>query len=148
MSHQLGYAKPLGFGSVKVTVDRLASVNWGERLRSLEENAGWKESPRTKVNELKAEFRQTMVELYPDEFKAVLADLLAILGGPPELPIHYPRPTQHTDPAYPSFEWFVGNKRRVQEMGRGQLPDPETLALASEDSEGLRLIRKDGTQES
>ncbi len=32
MVHRLGYAKPLGFGSVKVTVETVEIVNWKKRI--------------------------------------------------------------------------------------------------------------------
>ncbi|MBW2030883.1 MAG: TIGR03986 family CRISPR-associated RAMP protein, partial [Deltaproteobacteria bacterium] len=41
MFHRLGYAKPLGFGSVKVTVESVQILDWETRLQSLEQDAGW-----------------------------------------------------------------------------------------------------------
>ncbi|MGC9400702.1 MAG: TIGR03986 family type III CRISPR-associated RAMP protein [Anaerolineae bacterium] len=145
--HRLGYAKPLGFGSVKVTVDKLETVNWCERLQSLNAKAGWQEADRAEIDDLKKDFLQTMRDLYGEEFDdKVLADLHALLGKPPELPIHYPRPTRQFKPDHPQYEWFVGNKKRIEDKQKSKrkLPEPVTLDLASKDKRGLPLIDKDG----
>ena len=119
-------------------------------LQLLDENAGWdtlkNEKAKEKVDELKSEFLKKMYEVYGTEFEDVLADLRVLLRPPdsPDLPIHYPRPTRDVNTQHPSFEWFVGNKRRGQKQGRGELPEPQVLPLASKDKNGLGLITKDG----
>jgi len=137
MFHRLGYAKPLGFGSVKVTVQQVQIIDWEARLRSPEPEAGWQPiewAPH------KQAFLQRMREQYGQQFDEVLADLRALLGTPPELPIHYPRPTEQFDPNHPQFEWFMGNKRRIEQR------DPKSVALplAKDDVNGLPLIDKKG----
>ncbi len=151
--HRLGYAKPLGFGSVRVMVDEVETVNWRERIASLSAEAGWQEGDREKVDDLKKDFLQTMRDLYGEEFDAkVLADLHALLGEPPEdLPVHYPRPSEEPRADGENYEWFVGNEERAKNKHkpknkRKNLPEPVTLDLASEDVQGLPLINKDGNE--
>jgi len=143
MVHRLGYAKPLGFGSVKVTVESVQTIDWEARLQSVESNTGWQTIDGAQH---KREFLTTMQAFYGDKFGEVLADLRALLGTSPELPIHYPRPTRRFDPNHPQFEWFVGNKRRVERRSRGDLPEPEALRLAKDDTVGLPLIDKNGNE--
>ena len=133
MYHRLGYAKPLGFGSVKITVESVQIINWEERLQSMEPKAGWQFLDDAQKH--KQKFLDEMRALYGNEFNEVLADLRALLGEPPELPIHYPRPTEQFDPDHPQFEWFVGNKRRSE---------PVVLPLAKDDKAGLPLLDKKG----
>lgn len=135
--HRLGFAKPLGFGSVKITVQDLQVLDPKQRYDSLEKN-GWQPIP---------DWRARLVET----FKTALAnhhgfanfdampnvqDLRALLSESAEdLPIHYPRSSRQTDPEGKNFEWFMGNNRYVR----------QPLALATEDR-GLPLIMRDGTE--
>lgn len=133
MFHRLGYAKPLGFGSIKITVDSLKKIDdWSERLSSLDSEAGW--SPANKIA-LKKDFIEEMRSMYHEEFDNVLLDLKMLLSAPPDLPIHYPRPKQSLDKDHPQYEWFMGNKRRVVGIA---------LDLAKDDTKGLPLIDKNG----
>jgi CRISPR-associated protein (TIGR03986 family) len=132
--HRLGYAKPLGFGSVKVRVDELKTVDWSTRLQSLDANAGWQEVDRTKVVILKRKFLRAMRDLYGNEFDKVLDDLRALLSEPPGgLPVHYPRTDSKPDPEGKNYEWFMGNKQRKQ-----------ALPLAAEDTRGFPHWNKKG----
>lgn len=146
MVHRLGYAKPLGFGSVKVTVEKMEIIDWKKRLQSIAPNAGWQSKDRKKIAELKQKFLNEMLVLYGDEFKKVLADLRALLGTPSGLPIHYPRPTMSLDlENHPQYEWFAGNKRRIDKLGKREIPEPAALGLAENDA-GLPLIDKSGRE--
>jgi len=137
MFHRLGYAKPLGFGSVKITVEQVQLIDWSTRLGSLTIDAGWVNVPSDKMQEYKKAFLSTMRRLYGDEFESiVLSDLRALLGEPPNLPIHYPRTGETPDPEGKNFEWFVGNKRRESHG--------VTLPIAPRDTEGLPLMNKKG----
>jgi CRISPR-associated protein (TIGR03986 family) len=133
MFHRLGYAKPLGFGSIKITIDSLQMIDWNRRLNSLDSNAGWYGADKTT---LKDNFLKEMRSIYPDDFDNVLSDLRALLRMPPNLPIHYPRPTKSFNPDHPQFEWFMGNKKR-QEEGFA-------LDIAANDTRGLPTIDKNG----
>jgi len=142
MVHRLGYAKPLGFGSVKVTIEKTEIMNWETRLKSIGPNSGWQS-----VNG--AQFKQGFLEetrtYYGEKFYDLLAELRALLGTPPDLPIHYPRPTKRLDPKHhPQYEWFVGNKRRIEKHHSGKLPAPVALGLATKVEHGLPLIKKKG----
>lgn len=148
MVHRLGYAKPLGFGSVKVTVMRAKTIDWEKRLQSLDPNVGWRPIGTEGVAKLKRDFLQKIRDLYGDEFNEVLADLRALLGTRPGLPIHYPRPTRHPDQQqHPQYEWFVGNnRRRTAHEGSNKrgLPSPVALGLAKDAEDCLPMIEKDG----
>jgi len=143
LHHRLGYAKPLGFGSIKLTIDSLMVLHWEERFISLNADAGWK--PKTeKIASLVNDFLDYMRQYYGQIYGSVLHDLRSILREPPDLPVHYPRPDDTPNPEGKQFEWFVGNKKRVEKMGKGDLPDPVVLPLAIEDVEGFPLISKEG----
>ena len=146
--HRLGYAKPLGFGSVKITVEKVEIVDWQKRLQSIEAGAGWNSVSEQHWKQYKANFLHEMRQIYGSDFDEVLADLQALLGEPPDLPIHYPRPTRQFNLDHPQFEWFVGNKRRIEDKRRGRdnLPEPVALPLAKEDETGLPLIDKKGKE--
>ncbi len=148
MYHRLGYAKPLGFGSVKITVEKVEIVNWQKRLQSIEAGTGWNSVSEQHWKQYKANFLHEMRQIYGSDFDEVLADLRALLGNPPDLPIHYPRPTKRFDPDHPQFEWFVGNKRRIEDKrrGKGNLPEPVALPLAKDDKRGLPLMDKKGKE--
>lgn len=125
MHHRLGYAKPLGFGSVKVEVNSLEVVNWAERLASLEPEAGWHEV-LAKKSELVANFKAEMQRLHGASFAQLVAELKAVLTEhPAKLPIHYPRLASEPDPEGKNFKWFQQHKGDV-------------LALAGDDK-GLML---------
>jgi CRISPR-associated protein (TIGR03986 family) len=150
--HRLGYAKPLGFGSIKVHVASFKTLDWVARLASIKADAGWPQGETTldirqRIDQLKANFLTQVRILYGvDSFDSVLADLRALLGPPPEnIPIHYPRPQENLDiENHPQFEWFVGNKRRVENYPKKIEYPPVVLPKADKDREGLPLIGADG----
>jgi hypothetical protein len=86
-------------------------------------------------------FQETMAALYGAPFDELenVRDLKALLGEPPELPIHYPRVDRKPSAEGKNFEWFVGNKRSGRDGGPRVVLD-----LADEDKEGLPLIDKQG----
>ncbi|NLG85434.1 MAG: TIGR03986 family CRISPR-associated RAMP protein [Firmicutes bacterium] len=144
MVHRLGLAKPLGFGSVKVQVEKVKTIDWATRLSSVAKGAGWIALPKDRQEELKKSFLEEMRKLYGAEFDNVLKDLQSLLGPPPNPRIHYPRPAEQLNQDKQlQYEWFVGNNRRRRKQG---LPLPVALPLASEDKEGLPLINKEGQE--
>ncbi len=143
MVHRLGYAKPLGFGSVKVTVEKTEIIDWETRLKSIEPNSGWQ---TVNLSKYKQDFLKEMRTYYGKKFDELLAELRALLGTPPGLPIHYPRPTVRLDSNHPQYEWFVGNKRRIEKYQSSKPPEPVALGLATEVDHGLPLIKKDGKE--
>lgn len=154
--HRLGYAKPLGFGSVTIKVTKVEQMLPGERYRSLAQDGGWKDVFAEK-DDLKTIFKKAMESIYlekPSEnvtgktvgykqylkglsqetFESLpnIQDLKALLSEPEaSLPIHYPRPSDEPGEDE-NFRWFVKNTR---------LPaaQKQVLALAPEDTEGLHL---------
>jgi CRISPR-associated protein (TIGR03986 family) len=136
MVHRLGYAKPLGFGSVNVTVEKIKIIDWKKRLASIEPDTGWE--PASKDG-YKQDFLKKMYVCYGEKFNNLLAELRSLLGTPPDLPVHYPRPSKRLDTKkYPQYEWFVGNNRRIR-RGKGV-----SLGLATDVKNGLPLIDKNG----
>ncbi len=143
MFHRLGYAKPLSFGSVKISVNDIEIIDWEERLTSFTAKTGWKTFEEG-ASKLKEDFKNAMYTNYGEIFITLLSELKALLGKQ-VLPIHYPRPTEQLDPEHPSYEWFAGNKKRkINE----KLPDPVALKLATDKMAGLPLIDKNGKQEN
>jgi CRISPR-associated protein (TIGR03986 family) len=139
--HRLGFAKPLGFGSVKVSVDTVEVLNPGERYTSLT-TSGWHKVERGLWQQQCVEkFKAAMQRRYNkafDELKNV-QDLKALLGTAPTIQVHYPRPpynaTTKPDPEGKQYEWFMGNKKKKL-----------ALKLAPDDTEGLLLINKNGNE--
>ncbi len=149
LQHRLGYAKPLGFGSVKIKVETVKLLNWQQRYATPDAGAGWQEplAPE-EIQKHKGGFLDTMRGLYGTEFDDVLEDIVKLATAPStSYTVHYPRPTSKLDMENnPPYEWFVGNKSRVAERKKGKkkLPGPLALPVAQQDDEGLPLIKKDG----
>ena len=138
----MGYAKPLGFGSVKITVTQVEIDDLAHRYASLEQRD--KQDALADKERWVDLFRQTLSSMYDDtDFSHLpnIEDLLALAGEPPDLPIHYPRTTRTPAVEGKNFEWFVGNKRAGRNAGpRLSLP------LAVRDNEGLPLLNKKGRE--
>jgi CRISPR-associated protein (TIGR03986 family) len=139
--HRLGFAKPLGFGSVKVSVNTVEVLNPCERYASLTTN-GWHNVERKLWQQQCVEkFKTAMQRRYNKVFDKLknVQDLKALLGTAPTIAVHYPRPpyngTSEPDPEGKQYEWFIGNKKRKL-----------ALKLALEDTEGLPIIDKDGNE--
>jgi len=120
--HRLGMGKPLGFGSVELSVDAGKShLYTGEqmfaRLEALDstvEAADW--------SGLAADFETAMAVA----FRAVLAAArTAFVGFAGNVPVHYPRTAVRS----PTYEWFKDNERPqggklpLPLLGGGTLPD-------------------------
>jgi CRISPR-associated protein (TIGR03986 family) len=147
MVHRLGYAKPLGFGSVEISVKTVKIFDFAARYKSIYE-PGILEKTGSKLQNLKKDcirsFKDAMIDAYPEHssFNELdsIKDLQALLGQEPQLPVHYPRPPSskgdipEPDPEGKQFEWFVGNKRKHK----------LALPLAADDIEGFPLIKKNG----
>lgn len=112
---KLGSGKPLGFGSVEVTVDvartRLSTGRQlAHRLRSLSsspETADW--------SQLSEQFEEAMTR----RFGGVLdAFRHAAVGFAADVDVHYPRPYQGA----PGYEWFVDNEKASRHGKARSLP--------------------------
>jgi len=140
--HRLGFAKPLGFGSVKITVRRASILNAGNRY-----GEQWLQNDAVIENEalqnwiaaLIEKFEETMSRAYTQPFEELehVREILALLRDPaPDLPVHYPRSQKQPSEEGKNFEWFMGNNRNKQARLVLELPSQE---------EGLPLIDKKGT---
>jgi CRISPR-associated protein (TIGR03986 family) len=144
--HRFGGGKPLGFGSVKLSVessDIRKGASWKEFYQSLDdrENGRLNES---EVLELGSDFKTLIESTYPTVFNSFLC---ACKGFSTNLPIHYPRARRYeeikrrnaegngyhtdrieylnpTDTSLPphvdglAYEWFVENsKGKIQTFG-------------------------------
>jgi len=134
--HRLGYAKPLGFGSVQIEISDVKVLDARARYNSLIDD-GWK--PVADRSTCIDQFKRALAEHYGDgDFKGLenIQDLRILLGDPVKnLPVHYPRTARDADPAGKNFEWFMGNNRSA------------TYALLRpEKDQGLPLITRDGDE--
>lgn len=135
--HRLGFAKPLGFGSVQVKVTGIQILDPAQRYASLSAD-GWQsvDNWQTKCVE---PFKAALAQRYGSADFASLPhvqDMQALLSEPPNgLPVHYPRTARRADPEGRNFEWFMGNNRY----------HGYTLAPATQDK-GLPLMTRDGTE--
>lgn len=112
--HRLGYAKPLGFGSVRVRVKQLDVLDTNNRYAALTPAVTSSELDTAKREELRQQFKRAMERAYGRDFAELpqIHDLLTLLSAPEaDLPIHYPRPEIAVDPEGKNYEWFMGNNR-------------------------------------
>lgn len=151
--HRLGFAKPLGFGSVTINIDHLEILSPQKRYGALDKT-GWSPIRRDDWSEKYiAPFQAAMAARYGKEFYSLdnVQDLIALLSEPQKCDhIHYPRPpykdapdndATKPDPAGKQFEWFVGNKKRnAKKFHFNAFP----LPLAVEDTPGFELIDGEG----
>ena len=140
--HRLGYAKPLGFGSVRLSVDWGSTAlstggkpgdskagTWSAYWSSLEEHAAPARPAETVMATIEA-YKSAVAE--PQRFEDVpyIRAFLASSKGDPTLRVHYPRvwpgATAATgpvprDPELPSYKWFVANEQYGDKLS---LPQP------------------------
>jgi CRISPR-associated protein (TIGR03986 family) len=140
---RLGYAKPLGFGSVRLSVERVEVLDLQVRYASLAQR-GWRNAPVGERSTWLARFEMAMQRCYGRALRELrnVLDLLTLLSEPrPGHPrhIHYPRTDLKPDPEGKNFEWFVTNKvkrTKVEQAG-------PNLALETPGEEkGLILLAK------
>jgi len=150
MYHRLGFAKPLGFGSVEVSVEHVQVLQPQERYTSLRRPEwGWTTDldPARYIaafkNALRQAYNQGSFEALPN-----VLDLRKLLSAQDVRQIHYPRSSETPTEDGENFKWFVGNKRRLEDTkkppARRRLPDPELLPLPPDDTAGLRLMDERG----
>ncbi len=137
MYHRLGFAKPLGLGSVKTTIDGLRFLDRRARYESLED--GWLEAEET-ISQWIQDFKNAMREAYVTPFDSLpnVRDLKALLGEPALPHVHYPRSQDKPMENGQNFEWFMGNKRKLN----------LSLPLAPDDREGFPLLDRSGFPKS
>lgn len=111
MCHRLGFAKPLGFGSVSLRVSNLQIVDPEKHYAALAN--GWSERNGRKATWIDG-FKKALAETHGKDFNALdnVHDLRVLLSQPQSgLAIHYPRTPDAPDPEGKNFEWFMENKR-------------------------------------
>lgn len=139
---RLGYAKPLGFGSVKLSVDRVELLDLSARYSSLAAS-GWRNATTYELSDWQARFGEAMKRCYGKPIWKLpnIADLIALLSNPKlgqPLPVHYPRTDIYPDPEGKNFEWFVANKvksKKVADAGPNlmlEVPGSETGLIVLE----------------
>lgn len=125
MFHRLGYAKPLGLGSVSIEVMKLSLVRQSARYTesgSLGDAAAgrvdYTEQSNPTIDHFKTSTRglytDAMGRLYSQPFNELvnISDLRNLLSDeplPPDMRIHYPR--LRRDDIQDQFQWFVQNKK-------------------------------------
>ncbi|HEY4687753.1 MAG TPA: TIGR03986 family CRISPR-associated RAMP protein [Anaerolineae bacterium] len=132
MCHRLGFAKPLGFGSVMLTVTALQLMDPGKHYAGLD--GGW-EDAKSKKGAWITKFKDMLESRHGPAFADLdnVRDLQTLLSKPrSKLPIHYPRTADKPDPEGKNFEWFVENKRGEPGRKDGM---KSTLPLATEEED-------------
>lgn len=123
---RFGGGKPLGFGSVRLTIDS-CDVRTGTSLAARYES--WREEPTadSPSSDSTRAFQAAVIEAYGPpggtEFERVpfiQAFKVACTGHRDRLPVHYPRTSAAPNPDGESFKWFVANERND---ARHALPD-------------------------
>lgn len=139
--HRIGYGKPLGFGSVQITVEEVALIDWQQRLQSLDTSPSWRRVTASERNGWRADWAEAMQRVYgkPLEDLENIRDLRTLLMEPVDLPIHYPRTDTEPSPDGKNFEWFMENKRKAKSDANAG--PHHALALADRDTIGLPLLR-------
>lgn len=148
--HRLGYAKPLGFGSVRLDVDLDGTLlsrgeDWVSRYRTLgpAEDSPGPGSVNAILDDATAHFLTAASAGNNDKTSPLLDVFLAVAHGDASTPVHYPRIRPDNmnpdvpvppDPRGRSFEWFQQNEKDKQGKiieGRGRsLPGPEGEPLS------------------
>ncbi|MFZ2358929.1 MAG: TIGR03986 family CRISPR-associated RAMP protein [Anaerolineae bacterium] len=140
---RLGYAKPVGFGSVRLSVEQIELMDSSARYNSLTES-GWRSATISERGNWLARFETAMQQCYSEPLRALrnIADLMALLTDPKSgqpSHMHYPRTDLKPDPEGKNFEWFVASKvksTKLENAGRNlplELPENER---------GLPLLKK------
>ncbi len=112
MHHKLGLAKPLGFGSVKLSIRNIKFIDFKERYISFTGD-GWRTVNDQKKREWLDLFKAAMKDRYSKPFEELnnIRDIKAILSAPPsDLPVHYPRISEEPEVSGENFRWFMKNK--------------------------------------
>lgn len=116
--HRLGGAKPLGFGSIKLT------INWDKT--DLRKGENWREfySSLISISNSSLQDAETTIQPFKDavadvygngesfeEVRFIKSFCCGCQGFNDNKPIHYPRTTKNPNPEGKAFEWFVANER-------------------------------------
>ncbi|HEY9869026.1 MAG TPA: TIGR03986 family CRISPR-associated RAMP protein [Candidatus Obscuribacterales bacterium] len=127
---RFGGGKPLGFGSVRLTIDA-NDVRSGADLRARYQAWHTTTPPADARNDAITAFKNALIRAYGQPSQGfervpfIEAFLIACRGFKDNLPYYYPRATANGQPGPPSpdgefFKWFVANERKD---ARHSLPD-------------------------
>ncbi|HLO86049.1 MAG TPA: TIGR03986 family CRISPR-associated RAMP protein, partial [Nostocaceae cyanobacterium] len=123
--HRLGGGKPLGFGSIKLTIDwDKTDLRKGESWRNFYSSLISISNPSPREAETTIQtFKHTVAEVYGngkffEEVRFIQAFYCVCQGFQDNKPVHYPRkrqqPEQNFVPPHPdgeAFKWFIENER-------------------------------------
>ena len=128
---RVGGARPLGFGSIHLSVDWDATQlpepsRFANRYRSLDPPSGCDSA--TILDRTKRAHSEGLVEVVGvDGAKRILEAFASAVRGA-EGPVHYPRAAATPDPDGKNYEWFTRNEQvegKAVKKGRGlSLPAP------------------------
>lgn len=138
---KLGRGKPLGFGSVRVDIDRgVSTILNSESQRQRYTTLGSQATDQEVWKHLPDAFEKRLKERAPEVYRAVLA---AAAGT--DLPVHYPR--RSPLPQVESYEWFVLNENGEKVGNRKVFPKLQALPLlAPGDDDSSEQLPTDPTQ--
>lgn len=121
--HRIGFAKPLGFGSLAmIEMDLTVRSTTQRYLEHLGDGLIMNEDVEPYIDI----FKESFSDLYDLPFQNLpnIRDIQRLLSDPSSnLPIHYPRPNRQRDPEGRNFQWFGANNR--QDGSKMMLPYPE-----------------------
>ncbi|MBI3960151.1 MAG: TIGR03986 family CRISPR-associated RAMP protein [Chloroflexi bacterium] len=118
---RLGYAKPLGFGSIRMPAEKKIELrDFSQRYQSLDAS-GWRVATPNEKSVWLERFESAMRRRYGHPIRDLpnIKDLIALLGDPKQSQpahIHYPRVDTKPDPEGKNFEWFVTNKSKSTKL--------------------------------
>lgn len=117
--YRLGYGKPLGFGSVRLAIERVDLFDLEERYQSLD-TSGLRRVTMAEKDWLER-FELTVERCYGRPIRDLVSirDLFTLLREPGKAQsarIHYPRTGVKPDPEGKNFEWFVANKAKSTQV--------------------------------
>ena len=143
--HRLGYAKPLGLGSISIDIQGISCLNEKSRYSTFDNIIETASTETALPAEWVKKFMDAMTQKHSVPFSALpnIADICALTRPPQwqDTPVHYPRTAKTPDEKGKNYEWFMGNKRV---SGQGSGPH-RALGLPGDESEKLPLIDKYGT---
>jgi CRISPR-associated protein (TIGR03986 family) len=122
LRHKLGMGKPLGLGSVKITIDKLLLINREERYRAILSD-GIRNEQEYKYKFIQNGFKKVQAGEQTDNIKVIeqafnnlpyIQDLKVILAFKDfyGLEIKYPRARSKRDGKPYGYEWFQQNKKK------------------------------------
>jgi len=140
--HRFGGGKPLGFGSVRLSVAE-SELRTGEVLRERYRAWSIRQSAEDICENALAAFKQAVFRAYGpatgaksfEQVPFIRAFLKTCTGFEDGLLVHYPRVTRKPSPDGESFKWFVANEKKgsntrralpnlVNDAGLPIFPDP------------------------